>query len=103
MEKFTQIKSGHWQVTEDGKEVGQVCAPTLEIAKKAFADRSKDWSFNVHDLRAQRNLLLQNTDWTQLPDAVCNKDAWASYRQKLRDLPATTKDFNAIDWPTEPE
>ena len=24
MEKFTQIKSGHWQVTDDGKEVALV-------------------------------------------------------------------------------
>ena len=43
------------------------------------------------------------SDWTQgsdVPDAI--KTPWATYRQKLRDLPANTSDPNNPSWPTEP-
>lgn len=49
-----------------------------------------------------RNLMLQDCDWTQLPDAPVNKDAWASYRQALRDLPDNTLDVRNVIWPTPP-
>lgn len=38
-------------------------------------------------IKLYRNKLLVESDWTQLPDAVADKDAWANYRKKLRDLP----------------
>ena len=38
-------------------------------------------------LVAKRNELLQKSDWTQLPDSPADKEAWATYRQALRDLP----------------
>lgn len=53
-------------------------------------------------LRKKRNELLLTSDWTQLADAQVNKDAWASYRQELRDLPQNTTDpFNPV-WPVKP-
>lgn len=36
--------------------------------------------------RGIRNAELTASDWTQLPDATCDKAAWAEWRQKLRDL-----------------
>lgn len=47
-------------------------------------------------IRSYRNLLLSQSDWTQLPDAQCNKAAWAQYRQSLRDLPTTIDLKNPI-------
>ena len=38
--------------------------------------------------RARRDVLLSASDWTQLPDTTCDRQAWAEYRQQLRDLPA---------------
>ena len=41
-------------------------------------------------IRAKRNGLLQESDWTQLPDVPLTqvkKDEWKLYRQKLRDMP----------------
>lgn len=35
-----------------------------------------------------RNQMLMTSDWTQLPDAPCDRQAWADYRQALRDMPA---------------
>ncbi len=48
-----------------------------------------------------RNKKLLDSDWTQLPDAPVDKEAWAEYRQKLRDLPETTDTLN-VAWPDRP-
>jgi len=48
-----------------------------------------------------RNKKLLDSDWTQLPDAPVDKEAWAEYRQKLRDLPETTDTLNVV-WPDRP-
>jgi hypothetical protein len=38
-------------------------------------------------MRGERNRLLSECDWTQLPDSNVDKTAWAEYRQALRDAP----------------
>jgi hypothetical protein len=46
-------------------------------------------------IRAFRNKLLAESDWTQMPDVTLTakqKTDWLAYRQALRDFP------NAIDW-----
>jgi len=63
-------------------------------------------------LREQRNLLLNQTDWTQNDDVPTEtKTKWQTYRQQLRDLPATASpklnsqyelDDSSVTWPTEP-
>ena len=56
-------------------------------------------------LRATRNALLIACDWTQIPDCTIPKKAeWATYRQTLRDFPATVSDARAtITWPHNPD
>ena len=58
-------------------------------------------------LRSQRDGLLTESDWTQMPDSPLSdskKAEWQTYRQALRDLPATntatTED--AVSWPSKP-
>ena len=53
-------------------------------------------------IRNWRNAELVKSDWTQLADSVCDKAAWAIYRQALRDLPASNTDPRKIDLPSEP-
>jgi hypothetical protein len=53
-------------------------------------------------VRAVRNAELAATDWTQVADSQANKTAWATYRQALRDLPASNKDPKKIVFPTRP-
>ena len=43
----------------------------------------------IQEVRWKRDNLLLESDWTQLPDAPVNREAWAKYRQALRDFPAT--------------
>jgi len=63
-------------------------------------------------LREERNSLLDQTDWTQNDDVPTEtKTKWQTYRQQLRDLPATASpklnseyelDDTSVSWPTEP-
>lgn len=39
------------------------------------------------NVRFHRNNLLFMSDWTQINDSTADKEAWAIYRQELRDLP----------------
>lgn len=56
----------------------------------------------MRDVRNKRNKLLDDSDWTQVPDSPANSSEWATYRQELRDI---TKDIDLsnVTWPTPPE
>ena len=54
-------------------------------------------------IRAQRNFLLSQSDWTQLADAPLSpeqKQAWTVYRQALRDVPSSFATPEEVVWPT---
>ena len=56
-------------------------------------------------IRAQRNFLLAQSDWTQLADAPLTqeqKNAWAAYRKALRDVPSSAATPEEVVWPTAP-
>ena len=53
-------------------------------------------------IKLWRNAQLSRTDWTQLPDAPVDKEAWATYRQALRDLPANGGLAEDAVFPSEP-
>lgn len=55
-------------------------------------------------IRERRNRLLQETDWTQLPDTTADTVLWSIYRQVLRNIPQVYADTpDSVIWPTEPE
>lgn len=63
-------------------------------------DREQDNSDVIDYLRVNRNLLLSDTDWTQLPDAPLTKikkAQYKAYRKALRDLPSIYDTINNID------
>ena len=53
-------------------------------------------------MRLHRDRLLKESDWTQLPDAPVDQQAWATYRQTLRDFPATWTAGPTVDFPDTP-
>ena len=62
-------------------------------------------------LRIERDARIVKTDWRASSDLTLT-DAWKTYRQALRDLPASASpklnsnyelDFSSFTWPTEPE
>jgi len=52
------------------------------------------------NVRAKRNQLLADSDWTQLADSPVDKDAWAVYREALRTLPQQAGFPYSVTWPT---
>lgn len=53
-------------------------------------------------VRVKRDGLLSKSDWTQLPDVpITTKEAWAAYRQALRDITIQADPFK-IEWPMPP-
>lgn len=57
-------------------------------------------------VRAQRGKLLADSDWTQVTDSPLTteqKQAWADYRQALRDIPEDYGDPGAVAWPEPPQ
>jgi hypothetical protein len=54
-------------------------------------------------VRAERNDKLKDSDWTQVNDAPVDKEAWATYRQALRDVTGQEGFPWTIVWPTQPE
>jgi hypothetical protein len=75
-----------WEVKEADPEV-------VTVRSEEFAAR----------LRAERNNLLSQCDWTQLQDAPVNRLAWANYRQSLRDIPNQAEFPLSVVWPAKPE
>ena len=59
-----------------------------------FPDAADDQK--LEQVRLWRNVQLARTDWTQVADAPVNAEAWATYRQALRDLPATINISNPV-------
>ena len=63
-------------------------------------------------LREERNKRLAETDWMSFSDSPTMSDAWKTYRQALRDLPASSTpkidnvtdllDLTSVTWPTKP-
>lgn len=55
-------------------------------------------------IRALRDQLLLQSDWTVFPDAQPkpNKEAWLNYRQTLRDIPKKYTSPQAVIWPQKP-
>ena len=61
-------------------------------------------------LKEERDRLLVETDWMSLPDSPEITEAWKTYRQELRDLPASAEPkwssedgLTNVTWPTKPE
>jgi hypothetical protein len=76
------------------------------LAVEAVTPVSEDLQ---HWLRLHRDGRLKSCDWTQGADSPLSdskKAEWATYRQQLRDLPASyssLSDKDSVTWPTKPE
>ena len=102
----------------------EVVGVTTDTNESILGAPSKDWAtfkakydelelkFPMDELRIIRNVKLTETDWSQLGDVpVGIKTTYESYRQALRDLPASANpkldddgnlDQTSFTWPTEP-
>lgn len=67
--------------------------------------KGKECDVIGNEIRAERNRLLAESDWTQGADSPLSneqKAAWATYRQALRDVPEQPGFPYDVVWPTQP-
>ena len=62
----------------------------------------EQYNAKANEVRTQRDALLAETDWTQVADAPVDAQAYADYRQALRDVPQQSGFPGDIDWPVKP-
>jgi len=72
---------------------------TIDGYREVLADDPTEKLFKR--IRKWRDAELVKSDWTQLADSVCDKTVWATYRQALRDLPASNPDPRQIELPAQ--
>ena len=70
-----------------------------DAEEQAWADGAA--AREMTSIREHRDGLLTETDWMALGD-VTMSDAWKTYRQKLRDIPASNTTYADVTWPTKP-
>jgi hypothetical protein len=87
---------GFW----DGSKFMVVDGQPVEIPAQEIEQAEIETAW--FSLRTKRRSLLEASDWTQVPDAPVDREAWAVYRQQLRDLPKNTTDPRNPVWPTPP-
>lgn len=72
----------------------------ITLQEKPPSEVSHTWQ----TIRFTRNMLLSDSDHTQLPDYPADlKSQWATYRQLLRDIPQTYSNVSDVIWPTKPD
>ena len=100
-------QSGHITNTIDGTSYHLSWDGTTVSADdtaKAAWELAEEWK----QIRAERNRLLSESDWTQGGDSPLTtqkKSDWAKYRTSLRTLPedqSSKTKYSDITWPTKP-
>ena len=89
------------------KNVNGVNVPLTLEEETAKDAEEKEWADGaaareMTTIREHRDRLLTETDWMALGD-VTMSDAWKTYRQALRDVPASNTVYENVTWPTKPE
>lgn len=88
-----------WPVATEGAEIGGTYDGSSFLPAPLPA-------VTAEAARRQRQIELNNSDWTQVPDSPLSADskaAWATYRQALRDITSQAGFPQDIIWPTPPE
>jgi len=71
----------------------------VDLSEEQLAEATNQ---KAADIRAERNDKLSASDWTQLADAPVDKQAWADYRQALREVPDQAGFPWNVTWPEQP-
>jgi hypothetical protein len=96
------------QRESDVVQTGDVTEWPASFADLLSKIQENEEKLKLKYLRMERDKKLRETDHYTLPDFPHNSDAWRTYRQKLRDLPATGEvtinpDTGAVEvvWPNK--
>lgn len=101
-----QIIEGEFQPTEYSWVNGNIAhTPQIKLDMRTYQPTPEELHAQADsEARTIRDSLLTRSDWTQLPDVPSEtKEAWAAYRQALRDITKQTGYPYEINWPTVPK
>jgi len=96
------VPEGHDYIISEEDVENKIVVDGVLTSLPSEVIEQKKISRSWHNLRKERNYLLSECDWTQVPDAPVDSAAWATYRQQVRDLPANTTDPRNVVWPEPP-
>lgn len=102
--KFVKLNENNLVVERGfGPTIPDGCVEDNGLYQDAPSD-IPDWVV-INSCKNKRNVLLQESDWTQLPNGPLTAEVqqeWAVYRQALRNI--TTQSGYPFDviWPTPP-
>ena len=81
----------YWVINEGAKTIAH------DSSTQTTDEAAREMTY----IRNHRDGLLTETDWMANSD-VTMSDAWKTYRQKLRDIPASNTPYADVTWPTKP-
>jgi hypothetical protein len=91
-------------ITDNDLKLMKVDLSTLQLVPKEITiDRQSERNLKADGIRLKRSNLLQQTDWTQLPDVPLEtSNRYKNYRQSLRDITKQPGFPEDIIWPELP-
>lgn len=96
----TQFHTAELSVSPSFKEGNWVLEYNIrEVSEPERQQLIESMSINIRRLRTEK---LLETDWTQLPDSPVDKEAWAAYRQALRNITQQESFPANVIWPEKP-
>lgn len=81
---------------------GDVWVETWNVTTASPEDAAERTKSKAAEVRYLRDRKLAESDWTQLADTPVNQEAWATYRQSLRDITSAPGFPGNINWPSAP-
>lgn len=78
---------------------------TVKVESKSQYEIDAETNSEANLIRIERNKMIAECDWTQLPDSPLNslqKADWIEYRQALRDITKQNGFPWEIEWPIKP-
>jgi hypothetical protein len=84
-----ELVNGKWYTKYSVSDMNQEAKDALDASQ-------------AKNVRSTRDTKLAESDWTQVSDSPVDKQAWATYRQSLRDVTSQEGFPWTITWPDAP-
>ena len=94
----------HTKSVTEGTPVlkGDTWTQVWEVTDATAEEVAERTESQARYVRSKRDDMIADTDWMALSDNTLT-DAWATYRQSLRDITSQQGFPHSITWPTKPE
>lgn len=100
-------KNPHWAYIDGQIDPKSLRDFRINIQTGAIEEITRPFDAGFY-IRVERKRLLDDSDWSQMPDNGLNdsqREQWRVYRQALRDMPDNFAGVNSVEeiiWPAKP-